>query len=92
MRPIHAAVTTSPGATFDYSIHWPRAALLGVPIVESDWASLPEGLAFDPFAEGAETGARISGGEAGRRYRVLNRVTLADDRTLTRALDLEAGR
>lgn len=92
MRPIHAAVTTSPGATFDYSIHWPRAALLGVPIVESDWASIPEGLRFDPVLGEASTGARISGGVAGERYRLLNRVTLADDRTLTRALDLEAGR
>ncbi|WP_019832512.1 phage fiber-tail adaptor protein [Sphingomonas sp. PR090111-T3T-6A] len=85
-------VTTSPGATFDYSIHWPRAALLGVPIVESDWVSVPEGLSFDPFAEERCTAARISGGEAGARYRVLNRVTLADDRTLIRALELEAGR
>ncbi len=85
-------VTTSPGATFDYSIHWPHAALLGVPIVESDWASIPPGLSFDPFEAEGRTGARISGGEAGERYRVRHRVTLADDRTLTRALLLEAGR
>jgi hypothetical protein len=83
----------SPEATLDYSICWPRAALLGVAIEDSEWATSPDGLSIVPLeAEPGRTAARIAGGEPGTRYRVSHRVTLADDRTLTRTLDLETGR
>jgi hypothetical protein len=83
----------SPEATLDYSICWPHAALLGVPIEDSAWACRPEGLSIAPLdAEAGRTAARITGGEPGTRYRLSHRVTLADDRTFVRTLDLETGR
>jgi hypothetical protein len=83
----------SPEATFDYSVSWPRGALLGVPIAESEWRSRPEGLRIEPLdTEPGRTAARIAGGVPGGRYRLVHRVTLADDRTLTRILDIEATR
>jgi hypothetical protein len=83
----------SPEATLDYSICWPHAALLGVPIEDSVWASSPEGLSIAPLdAEPGRTAARITGGEPGTHYRLSHRVTLADDRTLVRTLDLETRR
>ena len=86
-------LAVSPEATFDYSITWPRAKLLGVPIAEAEWASVPEGLAIAPYGdEPGRTGARIAGGVPGMRYTVTHRVTLADDRTLTRTLDIEVPR
>jgi len=86
-------ITKSPEATFDYRVCWPRAALLGVPIAESAWESVPRGLSITPLeATRRQTGARIGGGRPGRRYCLVHRVTLADDRTLTRALTIEAAR
>lgn len=88
-----ATVMLSPEATFDYSIAWSRAKLLGVPIVEAEWASKPDGLAIAPFAiESCRTGARIGGGVPGTRHTLTHRVTLADDRTLTRLLAIEVPR
>lgn len=82
----------SPEATLDYSVCWPRAALLGIAIVASEWALRPEGLSIEPIDGGpGRTAARVGGGVAGGRYRLVHRVTLADDRTLTRTLDIEAG-
>ncbi|PXA83647.1 hypothetical protein DMC47_42790 [Nostoc sp. 3335mG] len=84
-------LTKSPDAVLDYRVEWPRARLLGVAIEESAWTCRPEGLTIVPIeADGAITAARIGGGVAGTVYRLANRVTLADDRTLTRMLDLEA--
>ena len=84
-------LTKSPHATLDYRVEWPRARLLGVAIEESAWTCRPEGLTIDPLETGPGTTAvRIGGGERGVAYRLSNRVTLADDRTLTRTLDLEA--
>lgn len=78
-------------ATLDYAVEWPRARLLGVPIEESAWTCRPEGLTIEPRESGCGlTAVRISGGERGVAYRLTNRVTLADDRTLARSLDLEA--
>ncbi len=86
-------IAKSPEATFDYSVSWPRGALLGVPIAESEWRSRPEGLTIEPLAaEPGHTAARIAGGVPGACYRLVHRVTLADDRTLTRTLDIEAAR
>ncbi len=86
-------ITKSSEATIDYRVCWPRAALLGVSIADSAWESVPRGLAIEPHATApGQTGARIGGGEPGRRYCLVNRVTLADDRTLTRALSIEAAR
>ena len=83
----------SPEATFDYSVAWPRAKLLGVAITEAEWASAPAGLAILPHAaEPRRSGATIGGGVPGRRYRLTHRVTLADDRTLSRTLDIEVAR
>ena len=84
-------LTKSPHATLDYRVEWPRARLLGVAIEESAWTCRPEGLTIDPV-EGTPgiTAVRISGGVRGVAYRLTHRVTLADDRTLTRTLDLEA--
>ncbi len=86
-------LTKSPEAILDYSICWPRAVLLGVPIEASDWDCRPEGLSIEPAeTEPGTTAARIAGGSPGTRYRLINRVTLADDRTLVRTLELEAAR
>jgi hypothetical protein len=83
----------SPEATLAYSICWPHAALLGVAIEDIEWASSPEGLSIAPLdAEPGRTAARIAGGKPGTRYRLSHRVTLADDRTLVRTLDLEMRR
>jgi hypothetical protein len=84
-------LTKSPDATLDYRVEWPRARLLGVAIAASDWTCRPEGLTIDPVAAGpGATAARVGGGARGVAYRLVHRVTLADDRTLTRTLDLEA--
>ncbi|MBA2932979.1 hypothetical protein HZF05_02605 [Sphingomonas sp. CGMCC 1.13654] len=81
----------SPHATLDYRVEWPRARLLGVAIEESAWTCRPEGLTIDPVESAPGiTAVRIGGGERGVVYCLVNRVTLADDRTLTRSLDLEA--
>ncbi|MDH7639585.1 phage fiber-tail adaptor protein [Sphingomonas oryzagri] len=78
-------------ATLDYAVEWPRARLLGVPIEESAWTCRPEGLTIEPReAAPGIVAVRISGGARGVAYRLTNRVTLADDRTLARSLDLEA--
>jgi hypothetical protein len=84
-------LTKSPHAMLDYRVAWPRARLLGVAIAQSEWRSHPEGLAIEPIeSEPGITAARIGGGERGVAYRLTHRVTLTDDRTLTRTLDLEA--
>ena len=84
------SLAVSPAATFDFSVAWPRARLLGVAIAETEWASVPAGLAFVPHADQpARTGATIAGGAAGTRYRLVHRVTLADGRTLMRTLEVE---
>ena len=84
-------LTKFPHATLDYRVAWPQAQLLGVAIAESAWTCRPEGLTIDPVAAGPGiTAARIGGGARGVAYRLLHTVTLADDRTLTRTLDLEA--
>jgi len=86
-------LAVSPEATFDFSVTWPRARLLGVAIAEAEWASLPAGLAIAPHdVEPHRTGATIGAGVPGTRYRLTHRVTLADDRTLTRTLDIEVAR
>jgi len=84
-------LTKSPHATLDYRVEWPRARLLGVAIEESAWTCRPEGLTIQPVEAGpAASAVRIGGGDRGVVYRLVHRVTLADDRTLTRTLDLEA--
>jgi len=84
-------LTKSPDATLDYRVAWPSARLLGVAIAESAWTCRPEGLTIDPVeAAPGITAARIGGGVRGVAYRLRHTVTLADDRTLTRTLDLAA--
>ena len=64
-----------------------------MPIAETEWASVPADLAITPLeGEPGRTAARIAGGVPGTRYTLTHRVTLADDRTLTRRLAIEVPR
>lgn len=84
-------ISKSCEASLDYSICWPRRLLLGQTITGAVWRSEPEGLAVAPLDAGpGRSAVRVSGGAAGRCYRLVHRVTLSDDRTLTRTLDLRA--
>lgn len=70
----------------DHSVDWSAWLETGDAIATSEWLS-PDGLTTDtPTVDGAVATVWLSGGEAGQRYRVTNRVTTTagriDDRTL----------
>jgi hypothetical protein len=73
-----------PQARIDHAIDW-SLYLAGQSIVASVWSVIPEepnGLEVDTAAfAAARTAARLSGGIAGRLYRLTNRVTLSDGQT-----------
>jgi len=71
-----------PGARLDYHIDWSASLSAGGSIETSGWSAEPDGegavLVEDGGVAGLVTTAWISGGRAGRAYRVTNRVTLSD--------------
>ncbi|MEJ7933385.1 hypothetical protein WG907_03835 [Sphingobium sp. AN558] len=70
-----------PHGRIDHAIDW-SAYLAGQEIIASSWSVTPDedgGLAvIDHAFEPTRTSGRMSGGLAGRLYRVTNQVTLSD--------------
>ncbi len=72
-----------PGASLVHSVDWDAGYLAGRSIVASLWTVLPVAgespLAVDQTQIiGGMTRARLTGGQAGKLYRVTNRITLTD--------------
>jgi hypothetical protein len=79
-----------PGGALDYSADWAALLAPGVTLVASGWAVAPDeagGLVAGAATHTATTATvRLSGGIAGRSYRVVNRVTLSDGNVDERSL------
>lgn len=72
-----------PGASLLHSLDWDAGYLAGRSIAASTWTVLPVAgespLAVDqPQIIGGKTQARLTGGLAGKLYRITNRITLSD--------------
>jgi hypothetical protein len=72
-----------PAASIDHAIDWDAGYLAGRSIAASVWSVLPSGGESPLQLEaariaGGRTAIRLSGGAAGRVYRITNRVTLSD--------------
>jgi hypothetical protein len=72
-----------PGASVDHAVDWDAFYLAGRSIAGSIWTVLPSGGADALMLSGARvaggrTAVTLTGGVAGRIYRVTNRVTLSD--------------
>jgi hypothetical protein len=80
-----------PGSSLDHAVDWDSLYLDGRSISTSQWSVQPEapgGLVLSqPRLIGGRTAIRLSGGQAGQVYRVVNRISLSDgnsdERTLT---------
>ena len=81
-----------PGAVLIHAIDWDAGYLGDRQIMSSQWSVRPVGgdVPFNidqPVVDGGQTRARLGGGQAGRLYRITNRITLSDggtdERTLT---------
>jgi hypothetical protein len=82
-----------PAASVDHAIDWDAGYLAGRSIVGSTWSVLPTGDEVPLQLTGARivggrTAALLSGGVAGRVYRITNRVTLSDGGSDERTLVL----
>ena len=80
-----------PRSRVDYAIDW-SATLAGRTIAASLWSVIPAepgGLAIDEDGfDGAETGARITGGVPGHVYTLSNLATFSDGCSDARAITL----
>ncbi|RED16046.1 hypothetical protein [Parasphingopyxis lamellibrachiae] len=83
-------ILKDPDAALNYAIRWPDAVLDGAGISAASWSiepDEPQGIAVSAdFIDGSETGARFSGGLAGRVYRAACHITLTDGRSADRSL------
>jgi len=81
-----------PGTRIDYEFDWGAAYPAGQAIVESDWTVAPDeagGIAVAAAAHDLlRATAALTGGVAGRVYRVTNRVTLSDGQIDERSMSL----
>ncbi len=80
-----------PAASIDHAVDWDAGYLAGRGIAASLWSVLPtEGEAplvlANPRLVDGRTAITLSGGAAGRLYRVTNRVTLTDGSSDERTL------
>lgn len=76
-----------PDAVLDYGFDW--SATTGSMIAESDWSVEPVGAQVSAQGvAGNRTGATISGGDAGRVYRITNRVAFVNGERDARVLSL----
>ncbi len=81
-----------PGSSLDHVVDWQSEYLAGRSIAESSWRVEPAGstaisLSGAQLADG-RTSIRIGGGAAGRVYRIVNRISLADGTSDERSLVL----
>lgn len=68
-----------PGARLDYRMDWADRLPPDSTLVASSWTSSPAGLELSDMAQDEhQTLVWISGGTAGLRYRVTNRVQFSD--------------
>lgn len=81
-----------PAAAIDYAIDWAAGYLDGQTIDASAWSVLPADAGAvtvtATLTAATRTGATLAGGERGKLYRVVNRVTFSDGRSDERTLDL----
>lgn len=80
-----------PGASLVHSVNWDAGYLAGRRIVTSTWSVMPAAgntpLAIDQAeVAGGQTRAKLTGGQAGKLYRVTNRIMLSDGGTDERTL------
>jgi len=81
-----------PDATLDYAVDWGTDYLSGETLATSDWSIAPvepagialESSAFDLLV----ATATVSGGKAGKIYRLTNHVTTTDGRDDSRSIML----
>lgn len=81
-----------PGTRIDFEFDWTAAYSDGAAIVASDWSVLPAeagGVSVAGAAHGLlQTTVTLTGGVAGRLYRVTNRVTLSDGQIDERSVSM----
>ncbi len=81
-----------PATRIDYAFDWSAAYPAGQAVTGSDWDVVPdeaEGVAIVAAAHGLlQTTATLTGGVAGRVYRVTNRVTLSDGQVDERSMSV----
>ncbi|WP_299328658.1 hypothetical protein [Parasphingopyxis sp.] len=83
-------ILKDPDADLRYAMRWPDALLDGATIAAASWAIEPDEpggvTASADFIDGSETGARFSGGIAGRVYRAACHIDLSDGCAADRSL------
>ena len=81
-----------PGATLDYAIDWGSEYLADDALTESSWSVVPTEpggvLVLASSASDRQTSVQVSGGVAGRIYRLINHVATAAGREDNRSIML----
>ena len=76
-----------PGGVIEHAVDWDAGYLAGRTISQSSWQAVPAELTLGaPRLLAGRTAVTLSGGVAGRVYRVSNRVTLSDGSSDERTL------
>jgi hypothetical protein len=79
----------SPDARLDYAVDWAAELGEGETIAASRWRARPRGLlAGNGGISGARTAVWVSGGRAGRVYRLTNTITTSAGRRHERTIVL----
>ena len=81
-----------PDAVLDYGVDWSPWLETGETISTSEWTASPDGLTVmdepAPGMSGTSTLVWLSGGVAGRTYRVTNRITTTAGRIDERSIEI----
>lgn len=81
-----------PGAALDYAIDWGAEYLVGDALVESAWSVVPTEpggvLVLEASADERQATVKVSGGLAGKLYRLVNHVVTAGGREDSRSIML----
>jgi hypothetical protein len=81
-----------PQARIDYAIDWSASYLDGQAIATSSWSVQPDDASAIAVAAHSfdvqHTSATLTGGLAGRIYRITNRITLTDGQIDERSISL----
>jgi hypothetical protein len=80
-----------PNDVIDYSINWARYLnRIGDEILSSSWPVVPDGITLQTHTHNDTlTTAWLSGGTAGSRYKLTNRIVTVGGRTLDRSITIK---
>jgi hypothetical protein len=83
-------VLKDPASSIDYMVDWATSYLSGDVLMESSWSVVPietGGVTIDgTLFDAASSTVRVSGGRAGKVYRLLNQVATTGGREDSRSI------